>query len=73
MDITLKVCDLCEDQNPASESFDIARGRASRHLDLCEKHALPIVDAFNKGSASTASARRRGRGTGSLPVTHLDE
>lgn len=74
MDITMSVCDVCEEHVPATQDFKITRGRAVRHVDLCDRHAEPILEAFSKGHIVGASTRRPAvKRTGALPVTKMED
>jgi hypothetical protein len=75
MKITMAVCDLCDDQVPATQGFDITRGRASRHVDLCETHARVVSDVYDKGHIPAVREHRAGlpRRTGNLPVTQMED
>lgn len=77
-DITIKICDMCDQHTEGTESFTLTHGSKSKQFDLCDAHALPLIQAWDAGRVAprpTESKRKRSSShpASRLQVTTLDE
>lgn len=55
-EIVSTICDVCS--TGGAETYTIGHGRTTRIVDLCAKHAAPVVKVMDAGRSSRTPARR---------------
>ncbi|WP_329793895.1 hypothetical protein V1227_18990 [Lentzea sp. DG1S-22] len=71
MRVTVTVCDVCEDAERETRSWQIRNvsGGVAGNVDLCEEHEAPLAALLEKASATNAGkSKPKSRATGAAPA-----
>lgn len=64
-EVTVKVCDVCQDRGRTARTYSITQGDRSRTLDLCDVHSrgieVHLTPAPTRKASSTTTGGRRKR------------
>lgn len=61
MEITVTVCNICQDTSLPTEVYELSGRARRRKVDLCEKHAKPVETLMDAGVDLTAPKKRAAR------------
>ncbi|MCX2949949.1 hypothetical protein [Lentzea sp. NEAU-D7] len=71
MRVTVTVCDVCEDAERETRSWQIrdVSGGVTGNVDLCEEHEQPLAALLAKAPASsTVKTKTKARAAGATPA-----